>query len=60
MLSAGCTGIRQYVFMPDAAEPNSYVLTKDWSDEQERLRLLAATTDNVSIAAIRAVGFSPG
>jgi 2-polyprenyl-3-methyl-5-hydroxy-6-metoxy-1,4-benzoquinol methylase len=40
------------------ARRNEYVLTKDWSGEQERLSLLEATVDGFSISAIRAAGFS--
>jgi SAM-dependent methyltransferase len=39
---------------------NEYVLTQEFSGEHERLRLLEATADEVSIAAIRAAGFEPG
>jgi SAM-dependent methyltransferase len=39
---------------------NEYVLTKDWPGEHERLGLLEATVDELSIAAIRAAGFRPG
>jgi 2-polyprenyl-3-methyl-5-hydroxy-6-metoxy-1,4-benzoquinol methylase len=39
---------------------NEYVLTKDWSGEQERLGLLEAMVDELSIAAIRAAGVEPG
>ena len=40
--------------------PSEYVLTQDFGSEQERLQLLEATADEVSIAAIRAAGFAPG
>jgi SAM-dependent methyltransferase len=39
---------------------NEYVLTKDWPGEQERLGLLEATVDDLSISAIRAAGFRSG
>ena len=39
---------------------NEYVLTKDWSGEQERLRLLEAIADGISIEAIQSAGFQPG
>jgi SAM-dependent methyltransferase len=39
---------------------NEYVLTKDWPSEHERLALLEAMVDELSIAAIRAAGFAPG
>jgi SAM-dependent methyltransferase len=39
---------------------NEYVLTKDWPGEQERLVLLEAMADGLSIAAIRAAGVPPG
>ncbi|OSC42489.1 class I SAM-dependent methyltransferase [Mycobacterium decipiens] len=39
---------------------NEYVLTKDWSGEHERLNLLAATVDALSIDAIRTAGFGRG
>jgi SAM-dependent methyltransferase len=41
-------------------DPGEYVLTQDWSGEQERLQLLEATTGEVSIAAIRAAGIGAG
>jgi SAM-dependent methyltransferase len=43
-----------------AGRPNDYVLTKEWSGEQDRLRLLETIADDLSVAAIRAAGFSPG
>ena len=43
-----------------AGRPNEYVLTKEWSGEQDRLRLLEAIADDFSVAAIRAAGFVPG
>jgi SAM-dependent methyltransferase len=46
--------------LPGADDRNEYVLTQDWSDEQERLHLIETTADEVSIAAIRAAGFRPG
>jgi SAM-dependent methyltransferase len=39
---------------------NEYVLTKEWSGEQERLRLLQATADAFSIDAVKAAGIKPG
>jgi SAM-dependent methyltransferase len=39
---------------------NEYVLTKDWPGERERLGLLEATVDDLSIAALRAAGVAPG
>jgi SAM-dependent methyltransferase len=43
-----------------AGLPNEYVLTKEWSGEQDRLRLLESIADDFSVAAILAAGFSPG
>jgi SAM-dependent methyltransferase len=55
---AGRVGDRETV---GAVGPcNEYVLTKDFSGEQERLSLLEATVDAFSVAAIRAAGFSRG
>jgi SAM-dependent methyltransferase len=49
---------------PRGERPSSgsseYVLTQNFGGEQERLQLLDATADEVSIAAIRAAGFVPG
>lgn len=39
---------------------HEYVLTKEWPGEEERLGLLEATVDELSIAAIRAAGIGPG
>jgi len=39
---------------------NEYVLTKEWSGEQERLGLLEVSVDEFSIGAIRASGFARG
>jgi SAM-dependent methyltransferase len=44
---------------PGADDRNKYVLTQDWSGEQERLHLVEMTADEASIAAIRAAGFRP-
>jgi len=44
----------------DAGRPNEYVLTKEWSGEQERLSLLEATADEFSISALGDAGFKPG
>src|SRR6202008_4416697 len=43
-----------------AGRTNEYVLTKEWSGEQDRLRLLESIADDFSVAAILAAGFSPG
>jgi SAM-dependent methyltransferase len=45
---------------PRPDDRNEYVLTQDWSGEQERLHLIEMLADGVSIAAIRAAGFRPG
>lgn len=45
---------------PGAGDRSEYVLTQDWSGEQERLSLLGLTADEASIAAIGATGFRPG
>ena len=39
---------------------SEYVLTKDWAGEHERLRLLEATFDPLSMDAIRAAGIKRG
>jgi SAM-dependent methyltransferase len=43
-----------------ASGGSEYVLTKDWTREGERLRLLEDTVDALSISALRAAGFRPG
>jgi SAM-dependent methyltransferase len=59
-VSAAGTQIGHYVFMSEAAERSRYVFTQAWSGEQERLHLMEVIADDLSIEAIRAVGFSPG
>lgn len=44
----------------DRDNRSEYVLTKDWTGEHERLRLLEAAVDPLSTDAIRAGGFGPG
>jgi ubiquinone/menaquinone biosynthesis C-methylase UbiE len=43
-----------------SGQHSEYVLTKEWSREQERLRLLEETVDALSVAALRAAGFTRG
>jgi ubiquinone/menaquinone biosynthesis C-methylase UbiE len=46
---------------PDADQQNSeYVLTKNWSNERERLELLEGMADEFSIDTISAAGFQRG